>query len=380
MWKLVTGLVAFVFAQFATAAIAQDVSPISTHFQQYIAALDRGDLVTAEAEASAALAASEQRDGGGGRTPILAFNLARTRVALGQWEQASAPAQRAYELSRRVNASGVDPLLSGLLLGRVRLSLEGFRATGFLSGLLDRSNDREDLLADRYDAAEQLGLWAMQTNNHLISRNAWRHAAEAARGAPFDAGFARGRARAYEAIAIALKSFTRDVFMSATDAREAREGLAEAYALVQPFAFTAGADDQVTAPQQLYAEILAWDAAVWSKVTTDDPARSRDARLSANPNSIDGVPFCAIRRSDGDNLTYPAQQAREGQLGAVVVRLRFSDQGAYQGASVAASVGDEDLQHNVAAAAATWTYSIDSLEGCKPAAILYVPIVFAMRE
>lgn len=77
-------------ALFATAAIAQEPPSVVAYYQQYSAALEHGDLAAAERAAASALAASEQRDGNGGRTPILALNLAGTRVQLGQWQAASA--------------------------------------------------------------------------------------------------------------------------------------------------------------------------------------------------------------------------------------------------------------------------------------------------
>ncbi len=365
-------------------AHAQDgPSPVASQFQLYNEALQRGDLVAAEAAASAALSASEQRDGDGNHTPVLALNLARVRIALGQWQQASAPARRAYELSRAgAPGSNVDPLMSALMWGRVQLGLEGLAGASFLSDALEAASGRDDLLGDRYDGAEQLGLWAMEVRRYLIARRAWEFAVAAADGAPYDAAFARGRARAYEGIAITLQTITRDVVLPSLVAREARERFSEAHSLLQPLALLDAPDGQLTAAQELYAQVLAWDATIWSKMTSDDASRRGEERLDANPAIIEGATVCAIHRLQRPGLQYPAQQTREEQLGAVVVRLRFGAGGAYVGADIAAAVGDEDFERVVGAAAAQWTFAANpqSSEGCRVPSVFFVPVTFFMRE
>ena len=109
--------------------------------------------------------------------------------------------------------------------------------------------------------------------------------------------------------------------------------------------------------------------------------RRRDATLEPNPPSIDGTPVCAFHRHEnGQHASFPAARLSEGQLGSVIVRLRFSDTGAYQGAEVAAYVGDESFEHNVAAAVAGWTYSVDVSPACKPAQVLYAPVTFGIDQ
>lgn len=357
---------------------AQEPSAVIVQFRVYRDALARGDLATAEAAAAAAVAVSRLKDGDNGQTPTLLFNLARVRVQQGKWLEASDPARRAFERARS-GGTAVDPLMSELLWARVRLELEGVRAAGDLQELVDRAASREDLLADRYDAAEQLGVWAQQHRSHIIARRAWVSAADAARGAAIDANFARGRARAQKAVAIIMQSLARDLVVSPTMARQARERLAEAHGLIRPFAFTPLADARLSAPQALYAQILAWDAALWSKVRTDEGGRG-PARLDPNPARLDGKPVCSLIKREGDLLSYPEAQAYEGQIGAVVLRLRFGERGEYQGADVAAAVGDEGFARAVSTTAATWTYQVDMSSDCKPSPIVYAPTIFYMRS
>lgn len=78
MLRLIGWMLAIVLAVAGPVA-AQAPNPVLTHFRAYRAALESNDLPTAEREAAAALAASEARDGDGGRTAVLALNLASIR-------------------------------------------------------------------------------------------------------------------------------------------------------------------------------------------------------------------------------------------------------------------------------------------------------------
>jgi TonB family protein len=347
----------------------------------YGEALERGDLAAAEAAVSAALQHSEQRDGEGGGTAALAFALAHTRVLQGRWLEAKQPAQRAHDLARARGAvSGVDLLRSRLLLGRIRLSEEGLDAASFVSAALDEAKTRADLAPDRYEAAEQFGLWAMGAHRYHLARTAWAFAAEAAQGAPYDAQFARGRARIYEGVAIAMTSMTRDVVLRGQVAREVRERFEEAQPLVQPFALLDTPDGALAEPHRIYALMLAWDTAIWSKMTAETPRGGRST-LRANPAAMEGAPVCAIAQP-GPALQFPAGQRREGQLGAVVVRLRFSEAGTMLGADIAASVGHEGFERLVADAIAQWRTSADTSNppGCRVRPVLYVPVAFSYRQ
>jgi TonB family protein len=380
MRPIVYALAAMTVLLSTSFAHAQDASQIGAYYRQYNEALARNDLPAAETAAAAALSASIQRDGQGGRTAILAFNLARVRLEQQRWQEARAPAQQAYDLSRNGAAVGVDPVMAELLWGRVRMISEGIDGAQFLQNALQRSAARADLAGDRYDAADALGTWAAQSDNFLIARQAWAWAGDASSGAPFEAAFARGRARAYEAIAMAKISLSRSPVISPVDARQIRERLREAYGLVRPFAFAASPSGQLTAPQQVYAQILAWDGAIWSKLASDDPSLQSGPQLDADPASVDGVALCRLRRTQGEAMSYPGVQAQNGQLGAVVLRLRFDETGQYLGADVAASVGDDNFEQRVLATASSWFYAADAAPGCKAPAVFYVPITFTQHQ
>lgn len=359
-------------------AFAQDAPSIAGHFRQYQAAMQRNDLPAAEAAGAAALALSEQKDGDGGRTAVLSFNLARVRVQQGRWQEARAPALKAYTLSR-AGTAGVDPMMSALLYGRVRLQAEGGAAASDLSSLLDKSRNRADLVGDRYDAADQLGVWAAQSRSFQIARNAWAHAAQTAQGASFDAQFARGRAVGYEAIATMSLSIVRNLSLSRTVTHEGRARLTEAHALVRPFAFAPAQSGVVNTPQRVYGEILAWDAALWSLTYNSPPAVRRGPRLDPNPASFDGVPACVVTRT-GDRPVYPLRESQEGQIGAATMVARFDADGIYRGIDVAGYVGDEAFVQAISRAAKTWAFAVQRTETCKPALVYYVPVAFYMPD
>lgn len=377
LWRTVLFvMVAFCLGE----AWAQDTPSATTYFQAYEDALQRGDLPAAETAAAQALAVSEQRSGDSGRTAVLAFNLARVRLSLGQAAQARAPAERAYDLSRTQGAaSGLDPLMSRVLWGRVRVASEGLGASDFLLSALEDAEGREDLLQDRYDAADQLGLASLQAMRHIIARRAWALAAETAGGAPYDADFARGRALTYEGIATSLQTLMRDVTPRSLLVREARERFAEAHPLLQPFATaSAAADGALTHPQELYAQLLGWDATLRSlQVTALHPGANRV--LPSNPTTFEGAPVCSYE-GDASGVQFPARQYFEGQLGTVVLRLTPNDDGSLTGL-VAAGVGDEAFEQNVRRASAPWVFrpSAANEGACRTPPVLYLTIVFGYR-
>ena len=67
-------------------------------------------------------------------------------------------------------------------------------------------------------------------------------------------------------------------------------------------------------------------------------------------------------------------------MGLRARRRRFDERGAYQGADVAAAVGDEGFARAVSATAATSTYRLEMSPDCKPSPIIYVPTLFYMRS
>jgi hypothetical protein len=165
---------AFLGAAFAVlltvaTAVAQ-TNPVIEHYRAYTAALDRGDLATATTEAQAALTASEARDGDGGRTAVLALNLATVHLWAGRPEQARPAAQRALDLAR-AGAQGVDPFMAEIILARSVLAIDASAdAAAQLNALLTNPAIAALPAADIYSAAQQLGIWGSFTRTTILRK------------------------------------------------------------------------------------------------------------------------------------------------------------------------------------------------------------------
>ena len=137
-------VIRFLFAIAAIAMLAPQAhaqqSAVMQHYRAYEAALQQGDIPTAAREAQAALAASEARDGDGGRTAVLSLNLAIVRLMAREYGAARAASERALVLGR-AGATGVNEPLAELISARAALALDGEsgdgrRAAQTLHGLL----------------------------------------------------------------------------------------------------------------------------------------------------------------------------------------------------------------------------------------------------
>jgi hypothetical protein len=183
-----------------SAAAQTPPNPVMEHFRAYRAAIAQGDLAGADAAATAALAASEARDGDGGRTAILALNLASLRLERGDRAGALQPAQRAHTLATTRTDANLDPLLAGLVLERARLTPEG--ATEGLAAAISQARQHDDLAGDIYLAAVDLGRRSLTDGRFVQSADAWQIAADTAAAAPDDSALARADALIASAVAL----------------------------------------------------------------------------------------------------------------------------------------------------------------------------------
>ena len=185
-------------------AFAQQNSVIE-HYRAYNAALERGDVSTAAREAQAALDASQARDGDGGRTAVLALNLATVRLLAGEHDQARMAAQRALDLAH-VGAGGVNAALAELIIARANLSMatgpEAVAAARQLDALLWAPAAEGLPDSDVYLAGEQLGDWAFANRDWVLAQRGWSAAGARAAGAARGENYGLGRARTREGIAI----------------------------------------------------------------------------------------------------------------------------------------------------------------------------------
>ncbi|MES1198504.1 MAG: hypothetical protein ABUS48_00795 [Pseudomonadota bacterium] len=373
----------------------QQPDQILQNYHAYTAALQRGDFAAAETAAAAALAGSEARDGDGGHTAVLAFNLATLRFKMGHDADALAPAQRAFALADHPN-SGVNVLDATLVLGRAELASNKDSGVDRLRTALEQAAASPTPPDDFVPAAAlDLASYTFSKRQFELSREAWSifgvypttpdqesEAAGIYRRAIADTG--EGAAIFMEALASG-----RSVIWgaSARDAHEAfyhaRQGLS---ALVRE---QRGAE--FTLVDAAYARALAWDSALRARIMSDGGVAPKDPQEAEG--DADGLTELISESESGaappltprcwfavhhPNIEFPSRAADRGQIGAVVARLAVNDAGVVTKAEMVARVGAPEF--SAAVPAQGWSVSVrrDSPSGCRKAVNVLVPVDFVM--
>ena len=326
--RLLAALLGFL-ALCAGPALAQPApeNPVLQHYRAYRAAIAAGDLATADREAVAALAQSVARDGEGGRTGVLALNLAQVKLDRGLAAEAVAPARQAFDIASRNAASGVDPALAKLVLGQAELPTAG---PVRLEAALSETSGRADLADVVYSSQMALGEWRLQNYRYPGAQANFAAAAEAGRTNSVSPTYAVARARAREGVAIVMAASRRLEFADA--ALNTRRGadmgahaaFTDAVQALEPLALQQTASD-LTLAERTYAEALAWREALRARM------RLEGDQLPALPASANTA--CAAR------IRPVAFAPRDrSEPGAVVYRVRLNAAGAVVDQRVAAAV------------------------------------------
>lgn len=331
----------------AAGAVAQSENPVRDHYRAFIVAHERGDLRTAEAAATAALAASEARDGAGGSTAVLALNLATTRLQLGRAEAAVQPADRAFSIATTNPSAGVDPLMAELVLARAEISsstgdsrsAEGGAAR--LRRLLPLAEARPELVGETYPAAVALAVWAFSVERFEEAESAWQTAYRFAEGANGDPTLARAYAQIGVAAALTMRSAGEE--MEEVDRQRAAQALGEALSVYRSRVRAFNDDGSLTDTQRAYAQALAWRAALAAKLRSDGVEAPETLRGFSGMAEIgspsDSRPACSYSRIDTPRLRYPSTMGMQGAVGSVIVHLRTNEEGEIVYREVAAAVG-----------------------------------------
>jgi hypothetical protein len=356
------------------AAQAPAPNSVLAHYRDYRAAMERDDLAAAESAAEAALAASEARDGDGGRTAVLAINLAHVRLDRGRGAEALAPARRAHDLAAARGAeSGVDPLVARLALGRAELAVDGAAGEARLLAALNEAQTRTDIHADAHAAIRALISWAFANRKWRTAQTAAIAAGRHAAGAPFSEAFGRADARMGEGVAVLFQR--RD--------REAYAAFAEAVAMFRPLADILSPDGEMTIAQLYLARAMAWRSLVAARL------RSMDRNIPGVPEGgsyVEGEPTplstpCPIRIVATPRPNYPREALEETSVGAVVLRLRIAD-GEIVDRKVAAAVPMVNgFAESVAAVMDRWRIERedDAPANCRMDMTVYQTVMFTLR-
>lgn len=377
-------------------AIAQTTpSPITAHYRAYLAALAQGDYAAAEASADAALAASDARDGDGGRTAVLALNLAMVRLLGESDAEAVAPAERALAIAERTGeASGVQLSLARLIVAHSHFAAAPNEAVvAPLFAALDASAQARDSEDAIYGAALDLAFWTFTQERYEESRRAWAVVGEFAEGSLYGPEYARGRARMGEGAAIMLGELrrngrTRRARLNEEIAVEAHAAFDEGVRLLTPLAEIETPTGELSIAQSALAEALAWRGVLRAKMGSDgqDIPESAEAQGDADgffemaSAAIDPRPRCLITKTSGDVPRFPPAAQEAGLIGAVVVRLRVEENGEVSESGVVSAVGSSLFVSAVERVNHRWGVERreDSPTNCRMAMTVFIPVLFML--
>lgn len=325
-------------ASAAGLARAQQFSdPVAENYVAYRAALARGDAAAAEQAAEAALAASETRDGDGGRTAVLAYNLAVTRLNMGKLAEAHDPALRALTLSESQGAAaGLNPLLARLVLGQAELVTAPDAGRDRLLAALAHADSNPAVDERAYPAAAALGSWAFGAGQFDVAQTAWNAAAAHSPDATPVAVLLRERAHTGEAVALIAQHAGNP---SAHERDDAYAMLNDVVNALYPYALAERPDHALTPFQAAFAEAKAWRDYGRAAYTATPP--------EVIPHNLDGQVMCYVRWHGNTPLWDALGLAHNVEAGGVVVfRINIDDAGVATRVDVASQAPTQDFRQN----------------------------------
>lgn len=387
----------FVVLGLVALAAQAPADPIMTNYRAYRAALQSGDLAGAETAARAAWEAANASQPTASRTGLLALNYAKVALANNHREAAQPPAQQAATMASGAQVAGLDPLLTRIVLGRTAL-VHGARAAD-VSDLLAALNDaqsRQDIGADAFEAATDLGQWALSEQHYEVAADGYDKAAGLSNYAATDHDLARGQSRTAQGVALVALATSSEVdewgrgigatgsHIRAADQgdvyRQAQAALVQAEEAVFPLAMERPAETGLTVAQRTYATARAWRTVINARLTSNDQARLPDPQVNGRVRVTDPRPFCAIRVIEEPQARYPGGAAEHGEFGAVVTRMLINPDGSVRDSQVAAAVPDR-FGAPVRAVASRWRVekTAGAVDDCQMQPVVFYPIMFYIR-
>lgn len=359
--------------------------PVSDQYRAYEAALARGDRNGAEAAAAAALAASEARDGDGGRTGALAANLAQLRLNQTRPADALAPAQRALRIAESNASSGVNPIYARLIVGQAELASNGDAGQSRILAALDQAQTAGNLNPEAYEAAVVLGEWAVRNQRAQVARDAFERALRFPLGQTDTDNVLR--ARAHLGIGLALTMIESDpTRRNRTGTRLAvapdqgpTESFAEALRLSRPIAEREAATGRMTRSQITYGAALAWAIARGQRLSAldwIDRGGSSDRRgFSVGLNGASAS--CASMVNPDPVPAYDVGKMRDAIANTVVVRTTTNATGAITDRRVVGAAGDQDFVNAVNTVLPQWGFGE---EACAGARVVFTPVLVMVDD
>ena len=330
-------------------ASAQTPDPVHEHYRAYNEALAAGDLERAETEAAAALAASVERNGEGGRTGVLAINLAILRLGLQHAPEARAPAAEALAIAEaRGSDSGLDLLMARLVDAQARLGEgddQGARAEQ-LRAILEQARARHDLDEQTLSASMALGAWGMSNNHPEQAAAAYDIAASISGAEDTEAPTLAAAAKIARAAQLLNPSAAGRPRREAV--AQARELLADALNVLCRLVLAENARGDPTPLQIAFAKGMAWNTVAWFNASRAERAAARpDGQADETddgPASLLGPNICRMTiNSSGSDFSrfYPGGALSGAQQGVVVLRILVEADGSVSRTDVVASAPAE---------------------------------------
>lgn len=387
-------IVALVCSSFgAISSRAQAPDPVIEHFNASSEAMERGDLDAAASSAQAAFEASQSRDGEGGSTAVLAFNLASLRLMLEQYDEALAPAQLAQRAADAGNA-GVDGLRARIAVARAELGAttrEGGDAS--LQALITEASSRPEISGDVHHAAIQLAKWRFAQAQYAQAREAWAIASSTARGSMFGVNHGRGVALVGQAVATMYEEADRPPYrISAEKRAEIEATLDEGMRTLWRLADRARNPAQMGPDESAYAEAMA-SRLVWRFYLQDRARRDNDTLADTDVAYPTGywqaglggeasLPECQIRISARPPPLLPTETDHI-DAGAAVIWLRFDAAGEVVERRVAGIAGgNARFARSIRDLASRWRVEFEGPRppACRLPTSTYRSVVFRFRE
>jgi hypothetical protein len=257
-------------------------------------------------------------------------------------------------------ASRVDPLVAELAALRSALpNATPESAEQFWFAIL-RAREGGMRSESVYDAASDLGHWALERDEFELAARAWRVAGDASPGDDPEAILARAEALRALGSALLLRdiarnrtvvigSLTRGSIKSEADSSPI-EPLIESVRITRALAAVAGPNNALTNAQYSFALSLALLNASISRLGSmngwddDAPNLSNSGELGGivlAPAGHDGGPICAMNVRPEPNLRFPREAQNRYGVGAVVMRVTFAPDGTLISADPIATAGGE---------------------------------------
>jgi hypothetical protein len=233
----------------------------------------------------------------------------------------------------------------------------------------------------RYNEAISIGLTEFGDRDYDAAGDAFSRALALAETAGEARNFERGKAHALRAIAISAASFRRSR-VSAGPASDAFSDFAQARTLLYPLAAVDAPDGSLTPAQEIYAQTLAWDGALRTRMrlgghTIPEAFRAGDSARAYIVASPDDPPDCSISMHR-PAPHYPAAAMFDGMSGTVIVRLRFNERGEAISIDAPIGLGTPSYLAAVRAVLSDWTASFDTTRppGCRVPPVYFVRVSF----